>query len=102
MIKFAIQPFLNSEEFSLDLEDFEPKGGYELFLKDACAFLDAKYLDWHQGIETGIGHINYKGYKVTVFWTDFPFALSFDCRDEAMALDLRDQLQAYFSAQSEK
>lgn len=102
MFAFRVSPFASSDKCSLELEDFEPKCGYEFFLKEACPFLGADYLDWHQGVESGIGHINYKGYKMTVFWTDFPFALSFDCRDEPMALELRGRLEAYFSAQSEK
>lgn len=102
MFVFRVSPFASSDKYSLDLENFESKGGYESFLKEACHFVGADYVDWYQGVESGIGHINYKGYKMTVFWTDFPFALSFDCRDEAMALDLRSQLEAYFSAPSEK
>lgn len=102
MFSFRVSSFANGDKYSLELEDFEPKGGYESFLKEVCLFVNSEYLDWYQGVESGIGHINYKGYKMTVFWTDFPFALSFDCRDEAMALDLRGRLEAYFSVQSEK
>lgn len=102
MFSFRVSPFANSDKYSLELGNFEPKNGYESFLKEACPFVGAEYLNWHQGVESAIGHINYKGYKMTVFWTDFPSALSFDCKDEAMALDLRGRLEVYFSAQSEK
>lgn len=58
-----------------------------------------KFLDWHQGIEVGIGHITYQGYKLGVYWADFPFAFSFDCRDKAMAEELQTTLEAYFTQQ---
>ncbi len=57
MIKFRIAPFLKSTEYALELEDFEPKGGYEPFLKNVCSYLGATFLDWYQGVESGIGHI---------------------------------------------
>jgi hypothetical protein len=81
---------------SINLNDFEPPGGYELFLKNVCNFLGESFLNWHQGIESGIGQITYEGYKLTVFWTDFPFSLSFDCRDKVMAEELQIRLKDYF------
>lgn len=81
-MKFNFWKSVNSDGISIILNEFEPQGGYELFLKELCAFLGEKFLGWHQGIESGIGDITYEGYKLTVFWTDFPFSLSFDCRDQ--------------------
>jgi hypothetical protein len=102
MTKFLLKPFLNSTEYALKLEEFEPKGGYEPFLKDVCPFLGATFLDWYQGIESGIGKIIYKGYKMTVFWTDFPQSLSFDCEDQAMAQQLQKELEDYFHLHEER
>jgi hypothetical protein len=99
MFNFCITPFAKSNKYSLELEDFEPKGGYEPFLKDVCSYLGATFLDWYQGVESGIGHIIYKEYKMTVYWTDFPFALSFDCANEAMAKELQEELKKYFETQ---
>jgi hypothetical protein len=97
MVKMEIRKFFNADQYALELEDFEPKGGYEIFLKKFCEFIKEQFLDWYQGVEVGIGHITYQGYKLEVYWTDFPFALSFDCRDKAMADELRPKLEAFFA-----
>lgn len=96
MIRFRISPFLKSAKFSLELEDFEPQDGYERFLRTLCDYLNEQFLDWCQGIESGIGHITYCGYTLTVYWTDYPFSLSFDCQDETMAQELKTSLEAFF------
>lgn len=96
MINLKIRPFLVGKEHAVELEEFEPKGGYEPFLKDVCLYLGAIFVKWHQGIEIGVGDIVYKGYKMSVFWTDFPFSLSFDCKDEPMAIQLQKELENYF------
>lgn len=96
MISFSISPFLKSTEYALKLENFEPQDGYELFLQKLCTHLNEQLIDWYQGIESGIGHITYQGYRLTVFWTDFPFSLSFDCRDKDMAEKLQFCLEGYF------
>ena len=102
MTKFLLKPFLNSEKYALELEGFEPKGGYEPFLKDVCPFLGGTFLDWYQGVESGIGAITYQGKKIVVFWTDFPFALSFDCLNETMAKNLQKELENYFFLHEER
>lgn len=96
-MKFNFWKSVNSDGISIILNEFEPQGGYELFLKELCAFLGEKFLGWHQGIESGIGDITYEGYKLTVFWTDFPFSLSFDCRDQKMAQKLEEGLYSFLS-----
>lgn len=96
-MKLKITPFLGSPEFSVELEDFEPKGGYEPFLRDICGYLGETFINWYQGVESGVGAITYQGSTVKVFWTDFPFALSFDCRNNEIAEQLYERLQAYFS-----
>lgn len=88
---------VNGSGVSINLNDFEPNGGYEIFLKIFCKFIDEEFLDWYQGVMEGIGHITYRGYKLEVYWTDFPFALSFDCRDKAMAEELQPKLEAFFA-----
>lgn len=96
MIQFRITPFLNSEKYSLQLDDFEPQGGYEIFLRAVCEHLNEKFLNWYQGVESGIGNITYCGYTMMVYWTDYPFALSFDCRDQSMAQELQIKLEGFF------
>lgn len=96
MFNFRVTPFAKGPKYSLELEDFEPKGGYELFLKDICTYLGAVFSYWHQGFEIGVGAIICNNYKIEVYWSDFPFALSFDCENEAMAEGLREQLKSYF------
>lgn len=83
---------------TVQLPDFEPAGGYEPFLKKFCGFLGEQFLDWYQGIEMGLGHITYQGEQLTVVWNDFPFELSFDCKDEATAHELRQKIEAYFES----
>ena len=87
---------------SVNLNGFEPKEGYKLFLKDLCTNLGMGFVAWRQGFESGIGDIIYQGKNIVVFWTDFPFALSFDCLDEAMAKDLQKELEIYFDLNKER
>ncbi|MEJ7139172.1 hypothetical protein [Amphibiibacter pelophylacis] len=93
---------VNGPGVSVNLNEFEPSGGYESFLQDICPVLKAIFLDWHQGIESGIGHISYQGKEIEVFWTDFPFALSFDCLGESMAQQLKKELEDYFRLHEER
>lgn len=86
---------VNGLGVSINLNDFEPRGGYELFLKQFCKFIHEEFLDWNQGITEGIGHMTFRGYKLEVYWTDFPFALNFDCRDKTMADELRPSLLSF-------
>lgn len=95
MINFSIVPFLKTTEYSLVIENFAPQRGYEDFLRNLCVYLEDTFVDWYQGVESGIGHIVYRNYKVTVFWTDFPFSLSFDCQNETMAIELKKQIDEY-------
>ena len=102
MINLKISPFLVGKEHAVKLEEFEPNGGYELFLKDVCLYLGAIFVKWHQGIEIGVGEIIYKDYKMTVVWTDFPQYLSFDCEDQTMAQQLYKELEDYFHLHEER
>lgn len=96
MTKFRISPFLNNSKFSLEIEEFEPRCGYKIFLADACKFFGEQLLDWYQGVESGVGHMTYKSELITVSWTDFPIALSFDCANEEIANELRTKFDEYF------
>lgn len=101
-MNLQISPFLQSEKWSLDLNGFEPKNGYESFLRELCIYLNIEFIRWHQGLESGLGQIIYQGYKMDIFWSDFPFALSFDCLDEVMAKDLQKELKVYFDLNKER
>lgn len=89
----------NSQEYSVVLEEFYPPKGFDNFLNDLCSFLGEKFLYWHQGIMEGTGRITYKGNEFDLYWTDYPFALSFDfCRKdiaEALAKDLKNYFSHY-------
>lgn len=95
-MKISVQPFIKSQKYSVELEDFEPLGGVEWFLKNLCQFLDENFLDWYQGVETGIGHMTYQNNRLTVIWTDFPLSLSFDCQDKETSVKLQFCLEDYF------
>lgn len=84
-----------TDEVSVCLNDFEPYGGYESFLRNFCKTLGESFLDWSQGVESGVGHITYKRYRLPVIWTDFPFALSFDCPDCCVAEEIASKLREY-------
>lgn len=99
-MKFCISAFLKTSKYALEIEDFEPKDGYEIFLKNLCFNLGEKFIDWQQGVESGIGHITFKDYTLTIVWTDFPSSLSFDCRDEVMATELQSVIERYFENKS--
>lgn len=42
-----------------------------------CQKYHFQYIDWHQGIESGIGYIKINHHKVTIIWDDFPLGFSF-------------------------
>lgn len=61
------------------LENFHLNNGIDGFLYALCDHSDdCNFLDWYQGVEVGMGHINFKRNPVYVYWTDFPESLSFD------------------------
>jgi hypothetical protein len=96
VINLKISPFLVGKKHAVELEEFGPNGGYELFLKNVCMYLGAIFVKWNQGIEIGVGEIIYKDYKMTVVWTDFPEHLSFDCENKGVAEQLQKELENYF------
>lgn len=97
-MKFQITPFHQSKQFSLELYEFVPKDGYETFLKKFCEFSGEAFIDWRQGVESGIGHISYLGGRLTVVWNDFPDSFSFDCESELVALSLQSLLKTFFES----
>ena len=96
MIKITTTPFSIGKQHSVELNDFVPKGGFEVFLKDVCLHLGAEFVKWYQGFESGIGEIIYEKYQMTVFWTDFPEHLSFDCKNKDMAEKIQKEMEGYF------
>ena len=78
-MKFSITSFLNSNKCTVELESFHFNNGIDRFLHALCDNSnDFKFIDWYQGIEAGMGHINFRRNPVYVYWTDFPESLSFD------------------------
>jgi len=79
----------------LILGDFEPPGGYAEFQKKFCVFLDERFDYWHQDVAEGVGRISYKNLPIDTYWTDFPFAFSFECPSETTARRLRVDVERY-------
>lgn len=88
MINHQFTRFSASNKFSLELLEFIPRVGYEKFLREFCRFAGEQFIDWAQGVESGIGHITFDGNKITVVWSDTPFCLSFDCINKESATSL--------------
>ena len=99
-IKFRITPFSRSSKYSLELECFYPKGGFKKFLTDFCKTGEGELLDWWQGIESAIGHITFEGNVLTVYCSDFPDALSFDCDDISQAKKIEMDLKRFLNLQT--
>lgn len=97
--QMRIVPFLNGSKYALELEEFWPDGGYGEFLKKFCAYIGATELDWCQGVESGIGQINFENQKLTLYWSDFPAVFSFDCNSFQQAERLRCLAGEYFNRQ---
>lgn len=97
LASIRITPFLKSAEFSTEIEEFEPVGGNEKFLRDFAAYLGESLSDWFQGFEEGGGHFTYRGQRLFVYWSAFPLQLSFDCPDEATAMLVKKDLEAFFA-----
>jgi hypothetical protein len=97
-MKYKISPFVEGEKFSLELCEFTPKGGYEIFLREFCQFAGESFHDWFQGVESGIGHLSYLGTTLTVVWNDFPDSFGFDCDSKELAISLKGQLEKFFKS----
>lgn len=95
-MKYKVTPFVDGGKFSLELCDFAPKGGYEIFLREFCRFSGESLYDWFQGVESGIGHLSYLSTALTVIWNDFPDSFSFDCDSEELAISLQGKLEKFF------
>lgn len=91
-----ITPFLRSDEFSTEIEEFEPVGGNEKFLREFAAYLGETLVSWFQGYEEGSGYFTYRGQRLFVYWSAFPLQLSFDCANEATAKLVKQDLEAFF------
>lgn len=94
-----ITPFRYSHEYALELSEFWPKEGFAGFLKDFCSYVGGRFIDWHQGVESGLGHINFENQTITVYWSDFPDAFSFDCNNQLQAERLKRLVKEYFEPQ---
>ncbi len=97
MINIKIVKFPESLQHAVVIEEFEPKDGLENFLIGLSIFLNENLLDWHRSWEFGIGHMTYDDYVIRLCQSEFPFEFSFDCRDEAMALDLKIRLSHFYT-----
>ena len=94
-MEMRIKPFLNSHEYALELDEFWPKEGYKEFLTNFCVSIGGDFIDWRQGVESGLGHIYFEKEKLTVYWSDFPDAFSFDCNSQMQAERLKGLVRSY-------
>jgi hypothetical protein len=60
MINLTMRPFSVGKKHAVAIEAFGPNGENELFLQDACLYLGAIFVKWHQGIEMRIGEVIYQ------------------------------------------
>ena len=95
MNEITLWKAVNGLGVTVELNGFVPAEGYELFLKDLCAAWEEQFIDWHNGVESGIGHITYSGERIGGFWTDFPMSLNFDCLNGEMAQGFYKKIRQY-------
>lgn len=100
-MELKITPFRNSHEYAMEIREFEPPGGYEVFLKRFCQFTGGEFLDWAQDWWNGIGHIKLNKQKLTVCWRDFPLAISFDCDTREQAEEIKMIVRRFFEQNSQ-
>ncbi len=96
-MEIRIRPVICSDKFALELDEFWPKGGYVKFLKNFCKHIDAGFLDWHQRLGSGVGHIIFENQELVVYWSDFPDTFSFDCISQVQAERLKIMVDEYLT-----
>ena len=96
-MEIRIRPVSCSDKFALELDEFWPKGGYIKFLKSFCHHIGAGFLDWQQGLDSGVGHIRFDNEELVVYWSDFPDTFSFDCNSQVQAERLKHLVDEYLA-----
>ena len=99
MINVRISKFQSSERCTVELEDFEPRDGLELFIKTFSEYLGEVLLEWNRSWEFGVGRITFKRDEVMVVQSEFPQVFGFDCKDEASAKELQHRLVKFFESE---
>lgn len=98
MIDLRISSFQSSEKCSVDLENFEPVGGLELFIKSYSEYIGEEVLKWNRSWEFGVGCMTFSGNEIALIQSEFPHVLSFDCRNKILANELRKSLESFFKS----
>lgn len=98
MIDIRLTKFKSSEKCSVELVNFEPKGGLEIFIKTLSEYLEEDLLEWSRNWEFGVGTITFMGNKIALIQSEFPQVFSFDCQSEAIANELKKRLVKFFGS----
>lgn len=98
MITLRISKFQASEKCTVEIDNFEPKDGLEMFIKTFSEYLGEVLLEWNRSWEFGIGRITFKSDEVMLVQSDFPQVFGFDCKDEASAKELQSSLVKFFES----
>ena len=99
MINVRISNFHSSKKCSVELENFEPKGGPEIFIKTFCINLRENLLEWNRNWEFGVGRMTFMGDEITLIQSEFPHVFSFDCRNETIANELKTRVVNFFESE---
>lgn len=99
MIDVRISKFQSGEKYSVELNNFEPKGGLDLFIKTYSEYLGEEIVDWNRNWEFGTGRMTFIGDEVILIQSEFPQLFSFDCRNEVMAEELKQSLVRFFKSE---
>lgn len=99
MITVRLSKFQASDKCTVELENFEPGDGLEIFIKTFSEFLGEILLEWNRNWEFGVGRITFKRGEVMLVQSEFPKVFGFDCKDEASAKELQSSLVKFFESE---
>ena len=99
MIDVRLSNFQLSEKCTVQLENFEPRDGLELFIKTFSEYLGEVLLEWNRSWEFGVGRMTFKRGEVMLVLSEFPHVFGFDCQDETIAKELQHRLVKFFDSE---
>ncbi|MCM0045484.1 MAG: hypothetical protein NBV65_12755 [Burkholderiaceae bacterium] len=90
-----------SARYSMELAEFYPVEGFEVFLEAFCGFIDERLIDWHESEESGIGRITFKRRELPIYWSASAMNFCFHCQSSTEASEMRALVIDYFDAYPE-
>lgn len=82
--------------YSMDLIEFYPVGGLDVFLEAFCDFIDERLIDWHEDDDSGLGCMTFKRRELRLFWSAASMSLCFHCQSAVEASEIRALVIDYF------